>query len=324
MDYIIQKQTISSAWVQYIDQQTILMMKSNHESSEGIIRLLEQDNKLVFAANTEEVFEFARTNHPDLFILDVNHLEINSIEMSFRLRTNSVSQRIPIIFIANSPEDVNLECIDADAIDYIQRPIRAAILKARVRTFLELKRYRDHQDGQITTDRLTGILNRHQLELLLNREWRRATRYQTPQSLIVMDIDFFKSFNNSYGHMVGDYCLQQIARVLIDNAKRETDSVARFGADEFAFLLPETDEGGAVQVAHRIQDTIEELAIPHNGSPIADHVTLSYGVATIRPRPSLKPASLLHQASEFLSIAKRDGHNQIRFGQGELIIKRLL
>ena len=316
MDTLILKQNISPAWVQSLDPQTILMVKEDPGYTEELISILDQDYKLIFAANGQEVLEFARTKQPDLILLNIKLLDIDSVEICSRLRYDTRTYRIPVIFIASSADEVNLESIDAGAVDYVLRPVQPTLLKARVRTFLELKRYRDLQDGQGTKDSLTGTSTRHQLDVLLNREWRRAIRYQTPQSLIVMDIDFFKAFNNDYGQMAGDYCLQQIARVLIKNAKRETDCVARHGADEFANLLPETDAGGAIQVAHQIQETVENLAIPHASSPISDHVTLSFGVATLRPRPSLKPVNLVQQAAALLSEAKRDGHNQIKFGQG--------
>jgi len=316
MKYKIQKYSKSTAWVQYLDQQTILIVKEAPEYTEGIVSILEQDYELVLAANGQEVLEFARTKQPDLILLNIKLPDIDGYEICSRLRADSRTHRIPVIFIADSVKEVNPESFEAGAVDYIVRPIHPTILKARVRMHLELKRYQDLQDGQVITDSLTGMPNRHRLEKLLNREWRRAIRCQTPQSLIVMDIDFFNAFNNYYGHLVGDDCLRQIACFLIKNVKRETDCVARFGADEFAYLLPETDAGGAVQVAHQVQETVENLNIPHAGSPITDHVTLSFGVATMRPRPSLKPANLIQEAVAFLNEAKRDGHNQIRFGQG--------
>jgi diguanylate cyclase (GGDEF)-like protein len=315
MEYKIQKYCISPAWVQPLDQQTILMVKKAPEYTEGIVSILEQDYQLVFAANGQEVLEFAQTKQPDLILLNIKLTDIDSYEICSRLRADARTYRIPVIFIADSENEVNPESIKAGAVDYIVRPVQPAILIARVRMYLELKRYRDLQDGQVITDSLTGMPNRHRLEKLLNREWRRAIRCQTPQSLIVIDIDFFNAYNNYYGHLAGDDCLRQIACVLIKNTKRETDCVARFGADEFANLLPETDASGAVQVAHQVQETVENLNIPHAGSPITDHVTLSFGVATMRPRPSLEPANLIQQADALLNQAKRDGYNQIRFGQ---------
>jgi diguanylate cyclase (GGDEF)-like protein len=299
-----------------LDKQKILIAEDNPEFVDLLKSVLGQKYILEFSKTGNDVLNFEDRKQPDLILLETRLSDADSFEICSRLRADSRTYRIPVILLANSEKEIDLESFAAGALDYIIRPIHPTILKARVGIYLELKRFRDDQDGQETTDNLTGIPNRHQLEDQLNCEWRRAIRYQTPLSLIVMDIDFFMAFNNCYGRSVGNYCLQEIASVLDNNLKRETDCVARYGGDEFAYLLPATNAGGAIQVAHKVQEIIENLNIPHAGSPITDHVTLSFGVATMRPRPSLEPADLIQQAASHLGEAKRDGHNQIRFRQG--------
>lgn len=165
-------------------------------------------------------------------------------------------------------------------------------------------------------DGLTGIANRRRFDEYLNMEWSRGYRNQTPLSLLMIDIDFFKGYNDEYGHQAGDDCLRQISHVLKEKVKRSTDLVARYGGEEFAVILPDTDEQGAFIVAEDIRKGIEALQIPHNQSQISKVVTVSAGGATVIPDVILKPENLITFADQALYAAKQSGRNQVVFYQG--------
>lgn len=173
---------------------------------------------------------------------------------------------------------------------------------------LELKRL-------VNLDHLTNISNHRQFEEVLVSEWRRATRDGSCLSLIMMDVDSFKTFNDGYGHQAGDECLRRVAGILRQTVNRPGDLVGRYGGDEFVMILPETPSNGAVLVAERIRSRIESLAIPHEGSSAADVVTVSMGVATCLPSQMKDCKELVELADSLLYEAKKDGRNRVSWMQ---------
>jgi len=159
-------------------------------------------------------------------------------------------------------------------------------------------------------DGLTQVANRRRFDTYLQREWGRLARERAPLSLILCDIDYFKPYNDTYGHPAGDVCLVRIAQVLEQVAKRPADLVARYGGEEFAIVLPHTDERGAIQVAETIQATMAQLQIPHPASPMGDYITLSLGIASEVPAPGESVQPLIEQADQALYTAKQQGRNR--------------
>jgi diguanylate cyclase (GGDEF)-like protein len=169
-------------------------------------------------------------------------------------------------------------------------------------------------------DGLTGVANRRRLDRALVMEWRRAGRTETPLSLLMADIDFFKDYNDLHGHQRGDEVLRQVAEALAGCLHRAGDLVARYGGEEFAVLLPATDEDHALVAGEKLRSAVEALQIPHGGSPVGPWVTLSLGAATARPRAGLRPRTLLEGADRALYQAKREGRNRVcalREGEAE-------
>lgn len=161
------------------------------------------------------------------------------------------------------------------------------------------------------TDGLTGIANRRHFDQSLAHEWARAQRAQTPLSLIMLDVDVFKHFNDHYGHLAGDKCLQALALTLAQTGgRREGDLVARFGGEEFVVLLPSSDAQAAMDVAHQIQHAIQAMALPHEGAPFGI-VTVSFGVATVVPQRDQAPEELVRCADRAMYRAKQGGRNRI-------------
>lgn len=161
-------------------------------------------------------------------------------------------------------------------------------------------------------DGLTGVGNRRLFDETLNREWKRAMRDQIPLSLIMLDIDFFKLYNDSYGHQGGDTCLKQVATALDQYTHRPTDLVARYGGEEFAVILPETTLEGAAELAEAIRSSIEGLQIEHNKNAVSPYVTVSLGVSTMVPERGVSHGQLISNADKALYRAKEKGRNQIR------------
>lgn len=163
------------------------------------------------------------------------------------------------------------------------------------------------------TDGLTGLANRRAFDEALDREWKRTLREGSRISLLLLDVDFFKSFNDQYGHQVGDDCLRAIA-IAIKEAVRGSDIAARYGGDEIAVILPSTDTAGAVEVAEKIRAAVEALQLTHEGNPNGGQVTVSIGVATALSRHGgtmRMPESLLLAADTALYKAKREGRNRV-------------
>lgn len=160
-------------------------------------------------------------------------------------------------------------------------------------------------------DGLTQIANRRSFDQLLRQEWKRMYREKQPLSLILSDIDHFKSFNDTYGHLMGDDCLRTVAQTIESCLRRPGDSVARYGGEEFAVILPNTDLDGAAYIANTIRDTVGRLMIPHASSNTADHVTISLGVAAAIPSTSLDADAFIGKADTALYAAKEQGRNRV-------------
>ncbi len=162
-----------------------------------------------------------------------------------------------------------------------------------------------------TLDGLTGIPNRRHFDSIIAREWNRASRTNTPLSLILCDIDHFKAYNDHYGHQKGDNVLVRIANLLQENARREGDLAARYGGEEFVVVLPATSVDNARMIAEQMRVAIEELSIPHKFSPSENIVTASFGVATLSPRPDQHLGELIAKADKAMYQAKQKGRNHV-------------
>lgn len=182
---------------------------------------------------------------------------------------------------------------------------------SRLDHLIELKEVRDKLEVQSITDALTGLKNRRYFNEMLDIEFRRGCRTLAPISIIMIDIDFFKAFNDLYGHQAGDECLQLLAKALMQQVKRPQDVVARYGGEEFVCVLPNTSHENAIEIAQRIKNKIIELNIIHEGSSIANHVTASLGVATGICEGGNQPENIVKLADDRLYWAKNNGRNTI-------------
>ena len=171
-----------------------------------------------------------------------------------------------------------------------------------------------------TTDGLTGIANRRQFDQTLLTEWQRSARSQQPLSLVMVDIDYFKRYNDLYGHLAGDECLRRVAQILASCVKRSGELVARYGGEEFALLLPGADEHEAALVAQRCNDEMDKARIAHGDSPVSSWLSLSIGVATATATQDLLPEALVERADVALYRAKDGGRACVETAAGELTL----
>jgi diguanylate cyclase (GGDEF)-like protein len=232
-----------------------------------------------------------------------------------------------VIFVTSHCEpDFQVTCFELGAVDFVQKPVQAVVLLARLQMHLRHKRTSDALRRSASLDPLTQLANRRVFDEMLDHEWKRALRTHQALSLLLIDIDFFKAFNDQYGHPAGDDCLRRFADALRSIAARATDLVARYGGEEFAVLLPDTESTGAQAVAGRLLKLLSEAAIPHSRSAVAAHVTASVGVSTFVPSvtpsarrseppyPSqLNALRLLSIADEALYEAKRSGRSRVSY-----------
>jgi len=255
----------------------------------------------------------ALETRPDLILLDVGLPDTDGFELCRKFKQNPLLQDIPVLFLTGRTSATDeVDGLEAGGIDYITKPINPTVLRARVRNHLELKRSRDALERMARLDGLTGVANRRTFDDMLRREWRRNARTAQPMSVIMIDVDHFKQYNDTYGHADGDECLKAITKAAEGALQRPADTVARYGGEEFVALLPDTSLEGALAVAEGIRAAIAALDIPHAGSKAAPHVTVSLGVASGIPDLECEPGELVKAADAQLYAAKADGRNRAK------------
>lgn len=264
----------------------------------------------------------------DLILLDVIMPDINGIEACQHIKSFEHLKDIPIIMVTSRTDDKTLhEAFKAGAMDYITKTTSEVVFLARVKSALQLKKeieWRKAREKDLleTTlllekansklkeqsflDGLTSIANRRKFNETIKIEYKRAKRNGDSLSLIMIDIDAFKPYNDNYGHLGGDDCLKKVAVTIKDTLKRPADLAARYGGEEFAVILPETDIDGAIKIAEKIRQNIEKLNIPHNHSPVTNHITISLGVNTINAQNNTLPLDLfIYNTDKALYNAKK-------------------
>lgn len=269
----------------------------------------------------------------DLILMDIIMPDVDGIEACRYVKKREWLADVPVIMVTATTEKDNLQlAFSAGAMDFIKKPLDRVELLARVRSALRLKHETARRKARETEllevthqlqtanerlqnlsllDGLTKIANRRHFDQELLQESRRAKREKTPLSLIMLDIDYFKAFNDTYGHLKGDDCLKTVASTLKKTLKRPGDFPARYGGEEFAVVLPNTDDVGAAIIAEELRASIERAGIAHLNSLCSDYVTVSLGVVTRFSEQAETPDDLILAADRALYRSKHEGRNRV-------------
>ncbi len=272
---------------------------------------LEAEYQVLFAFDGQNGLNIATRTLPDLIILDVNMPGMDGFNVCRALKREQLLSDIPVIFLTVMGEETDeAKGLELGAVDYIAKPIISSLVKLRVRNHLELKLQRDVLDNLSFIDGLTGLNNRRMFDDRLQTEWRRALRSGSWLSLIMIDIDNFKLYNDTYGHLAGDDCLRGVARTLEQTLHRAEDFIARYGGEEFVCILPQIRGDELESMAEKLRLNVEKLKIPHTEAKGIPHVTVSLGVASQLPNPTASPQTLVAAADQLLYLAKSLGRNR--------------
>ena len=274
---------------------------------------LSRDYRIRVATRGEDALAIAAgADKPDLILLDVMMPGMDGYEVCRRLRAEAATKNIPVIFVTAKGEVEDEEKgLDLGAVDYIAKPFHIPIVRARVRNHMSLKLKADLLEAMAMLDGLTHIPNRRRLDETLEMEWRRASRGGGCISFVIADIDFFKRYNDHYGHGTGDECLKAAAAAMARVVARPGDLLARYGGEEFAAVLPDTDLEGAQHLAEALRSAVAALSIRHEYSGAADRVTISVGYSTAMRFDGLGVADLMASADRMLYQAKERGRNRV-------------
>ncbi|KQN65339.1 diguanylate cyclase [Duganella sp. Leaf61] len=300
------------SWTDLARNGRILVVDDAMENVQILHQALRDEHEVLFALSGEKAIEVALAQQPDLILLDAVMPGMDGYAVCAALEASPRLQDIPVIFVTalSQPED-ETRALEAGAVDFISKPFNVAVVRARVRSQLTIKRQADAMRELSLTDGLTGVANRRHFNDRLESEWRRCARANLPLSLIMIDIDHFKLYNDRYGHQAGDQCLQEMSAAMKRCAARPQDLLARYGGEEFILLLPQEGPEGAEAVAQRILHEVRKLAVPHEASHTSPIVTVSMGLATAMPPLERQDANaLIRSADANLYQAKQGGRNR--------------
>ena len=316
----------------------ILIVDDRTENLLVLESLLENiDCNIIKATSGNEALSLMLYYEFALVLLDVQMPDMDGFETAEYIRMNSKTRYVPIIFVTAISKEQ--KCIfkgyEIGAVDYLFKPIEPIMLQSKVKVFLELynqkkmieeqarllemkvKELSELQEANFkleslsTLDGLTGIPNRRSFDDYIEMSIKSCTRLNKPISLIMADIDFFKGYNDNYGHLKGDDCLINVAKSISLSVKRPLDFVTRYGGEEFAVILPETDEEGAKIIAEIIRKNVEELEIAHKSSDVSAYVTLSLGITTKSSSIQYSKNELIEHSDKALYNSKSNGRNQV-------------
>lgn len=304
----------------------ILVADDSRTIRAGIARLVEKMGyTVVQACDGAEAVEVYERERPNLVLIDVMMPTMDGYEAARCMRASRPDEWTPIIFLSSMEADQDLDrAIEAGGDDYLVKPVSFVVLNAKIRAMHRIETMRRKLvdlSGELSSanrelerisqqDALTQIANRRHFDSYLSQELKRALRQKSELSLILIDIDHFKRFNDRYGHQMGDGCLRQVASALAAGCRRPADLAARYGGEEFAIILPETSMAGAVAVSDSLRKALAELAVPHADSDVSPFVTMSQGIVSVIPDSQATSEHLIERADLALYEAKAKGRDR--------------
>ena len=294
-----------------INKNSLLIVDDEKSNLKVLTHILSPEYTVYTAKNGADAIEKAKEFLPDVILLDIIMPEMDGYDVLRTLKKIDETKEIPVIFITglNSAEDEE-KGLAFEAVDYICKPFSAAIVKLRVRNQVQIVNQIRTIERLSLTDQLTGIPNRRSFDRRLNLEWARAIRDKTFLSFLMIDIDNFKNYNDTYGHQQGDVALRTMSEILTQSLKRRSDFIARWGGEEFSVLLSNTTLEGTLDVAEEIRACVEDSVIPcSDGS--TTKITISIGVNALIPTQDSVLEIFIAGADEALYTAKKSGRNKV-------------
>jgi len=301
-----------------LTKQTLMIVDDYQSNLKAMVGLFEFHYDVVLKDNAKDAINYAIQEEVDLILLDVDMPEMNGYEACTALKSNAMTAHIPIIFVtAAGSADEEEKGLLMGAVDYVVKPVNLSILRARVKNHMELIYYRKKLEVLSSVDGLTGVSNRRQLDTVLLLHYASTIRFGHSMAFLMIDIDDFKAYNDTYGHAKGDECLKQVAQTILAVMRRETDVVGRYGGEEFGVSLQDTDIEGGIVVANEILTSVRDLNIQHAGSLTHKIVTVSIGLAVFEAKQNnhqeITLDEFLQQADKQLYKAKHSGKNRFSY-----------
>lgn len=289
----------------------LLVVDDQPINIQAIHQIFAATHEVFMATAGEQALEFCRATPPDMVLLDVVMPGMDGLEVCRRLKQQADTRDIPVLFVTGNGEpEQEQACWETGAVDFVSKPVNPTTLRNRVRAHLTLKFQADLLRELAFVDGLTGVANRRFFDERLDAEWRRCKRNHLPLTLVMVDVDFFKRYNDHYGHQAGDNCLCLVAATLKASLNRPQDLVARYGGEEFVCLLPETELAGAMSIAHALERSVRGLQIEHANSTAGKVVSISLGVGSALPHEVEVADALIRFADTQLYRAKQEGRSR--------------
>ncbi|MDR1688051.1 MAG: diguanylate cyclase [Clostridiales bacterium] len=289
---------------------SLLIIDDEATNLMALVHILGKDYKIYSAQSGQEAIKKAEEFSPDMILLDILMPVMDGYEVIAHLKSSEKTKHIPVIFVSGLDSVESEEKgLQLGAVDYIIKPFRAAIVKLRVDNQIKMLEQIKMIERLSMIDQLTNIANRRSFDNRLSVEWNNAARQATPVSLLMIDVDLFKNYNDKWGHQQGDVALKKIAEVFTKSLKRKSDFTARWGGEEFVVLLPGTDAKGGLNIAECIRKKIEAAEIPYKGK--ITKVTISVGVNTVVPNRNNSIDTFISGADTALYRAKETGRNKV-------------
>ncbi|MDG9669624.1 diguanylate cyclase [Hahella sp. CR1] len=279
---------------------------------QALFGILKEVYDVYAASSGKKALDLCDKQSFDLILLDVIMPEMSGLQLCEVLREYATTKDTPIIFVTaqDSPEEQD-NCWSAGGVDFISKPFNPSTVLNRVYAHLTIKAQADLLREIAYLDGLTNVANRLSFNEKIKEEWDRSRRNGTSLATLIIDIDYFKKFNDCYGHLQGDECLSRVAICIKEQLRRPGDLVARYGGEEFACVLPETDIKGAKHIAENIENAVRALAIPHKGSLCSEVVTVSIGASDTSTENYASMMDFINAADQALYVAKEGGRGRV-------------
>ncbi len=289
----------------------LLLVDDSPTNLRFLAHILHNMGEIFFATDGNSALKIARDKQPDLILLDVEMPGMSGYEVCKQLKLDPLLADAAVIFVTSHQSmEHEVQALEVGGVDFISKPLNPPVIRARVRTHITLKQQSDRLRRLANRDGMTGVFNRRALDEILDVEFRRHMRVGAPLGLAMLDVDFFKAYNDCYGHLQGDDCLRHIASTIVSATRRPAESVCRYGGEEFMVVLPNCNAEQTLHYGNWLLEQIHRLALPHQRSELGI-VTISVGIASQIPSESDSVQELIKYCDEALYKAKHQGRDRV-------------